>query len=110
MKARIEKNLSDLTEYQIKKIVAEEYKKTELEHAKEFSVGFISAILYSRFINTNASTVKLRKEFDDLKSTFLLMENGICGEKFDVADCIEWVRNTLKIDLEAELRIDVEHK
>jgi len=107
MKARVPRNLSNLSQKEIQAVVESEYEKTRDEHAKNFSVGFISAILYTKFINTNISTAKLKQEFYDLKSTFELMRTGFLGVSFGIQDCVDWVKKTLDIDLEKEMEVEV---
>ena len=104
------KNLSNLSKSEIQNAVKAEYEKVQAEHAKQFSIQIIAAILYTKFINTNISTAKLKQEYQDLQATFELMENGFMGLNFNVEDCIAWVKDTLKIDLDEELKTEVKNK
>lgn len=106
MKARIPKDLSNLSQKQIKAVVADEYRKCEIEHAQQFSAQLIACFLYT--MHLNGYTLKAcKKIYDSYNATFKLMEIGICGADFNPLDCIDWVKNKLKIDLTAEISAEM---
>lgn len=109
MRARVAKNLSDLSKKQIKDAVAAEYINQEMAHAKEVSTQLMAVVLYTLHIN-GATLKACKKLYNDVSATFGIIEHGILGVEMTALDCVDWVNKKLKIDLQDDIQTDLQYK
>ena len=93
-----------------KAFVKQEMKDIDLRARKETAVQLMATVLYAFDKTYGWKKKRLTRAFKVVNDMFKIMDAGCFGKKFNAEDNVKYIKETYGIDLEKEIKIEVEEK
>ena len=90
------KDLRSYVEAETKRHVTEISDIARLDGAKQM----FSVCLYTLYLQYGFGKKRSQKFFDDVSSTFNLLQTGLCGKEMTINDCHKFCKDKLGVDVD----------